>query len=78
MNEVIVRMVELDPRVKGFIRPDNNGDYNIYINTLLCEEVQRETLKHELEHIRRRHVYSDRPVREMEDEVGRRCEYGQG
>lgn len=69
MNDIMIRLVALDPRVRGFIRPDCNGDYNIYINSCLCLEAQRDTLQHELEHIRRRHVYSERPVEELEKEV---------
>jgi len=69
MEDIIVRLVELDPRIKGFIRPDSNGDYNIYINACLCLEAQQATLKHELEHIRRRHLYSERLVKELEGEV---------
>ena len=72
MDNIIVRLVDLDPRVKGFVRSDCNGDYNIYINSLLCVEAQRETLEHELEHIRRRHVYSEELVRVMEQEIGER------
>lgn len=69
MEDVIVRLVELDPRIKGFIRPDSNGDYNIYINACLCPEARQTALEHELEHIQLRHVYSERPVKELEDEV---------
>lgn len=69
MNDIIVRLVELDPRVRGFVRPDCNGDYNIYINSCLCLEVQQKTLRHEMEHIRRRHIYSNRLVKELEAEV---------
>lgn len=69
MNDIVVRLADLDPRVKGFIKPDNNGDYNIYINCNLCEEVQKETLKHELNHIEHNHLFSERPVKELEEEA---------
>lgn len=69
MNDIIIRLVDLDPEVRGFVRPDCNGDYNIYINSSLCLEAQQATLKHELEHIRRRHLYSERLVKELEGEV---------
>lgn len=69
MNNIIVRLADLDPRVRGFVRPDSNGDYNIYINCNLCIEMQKQTLRHELEHIRRNHIYSDRLVKQLEAEV---------
>lgn len=69
MNDIFVRLADLDPRVHGFVKPDNNGDYNIYINSNHCLEMQKETLRHELEHIRLDHLQSDRPVAELEAEV---------
>lgn len=76
MNDIIFRLADgLDPRVKGFVKEDNNGDYNVYINSCLCVEAQIETCEHELRHIYMKHLRSDRPVRELEDEVEGRCEY---
>lgn len=69
MNDIIIRLVDLDPEVRGFVRPDCNGDYNIYINSSLCLEAQRATLEHELEHIQKGHVYSDRLVKLLEAEI---------
>lgn len=69
MNSIMVRLADLDPRVRGFVKPDNNGDYNIYINCNHCIEMQKETLRHEMEHIRLGHVYSDELVKQLEKEA---------
>lgn len=69
MNEIIIRLVDLDPSVKGFVKADHNGDYNIYINSRLCPEAQRRVYRHELEHIRLNHLFSDSKVAELENEV---------
>ena len=70
MNDVIIRLADgLDPRVKGFVKEDSNGDYNVYINSCLCLEEQRTTARHELEHIYLQHLSSERPVKELEEEA---------
>lgn len=69
MNDVIVRVVEMDPRVKGFLKESSDGVYNIYINSCLCPEAQRDTYRHELEHIKKNHLSSSRWVMDLEAEV---------
>ncbi len=70
MNEVIIRLADgLDPRIKGFVKEDSNGDYNVYINSCLCAEAQKQTCEHELQHIYLKHLQSDRPVMELEEEA---------
>lgn len=51
MNEIFYRLVDLPTSVRGFTIPDENGDYNIYINSNLSDELLDKTVKHELEHI---------------------------
>lgn len=69
MNDIFIRLVDLDPSIKGFVKVDQNCDYNIYINARLCLEAQKKAFQHELEHIRLDHLHSDRPVAELEAEV---------
>ena len=45
--------------VPGVIASNGDGTANIYINTLYCEERQRETIKHELRHLVKDHFYCD-------------------
>ena len=53
MNNYAIRFIALPCSVKGVTVMDNDGFYNIYINSLLSREAQFEAIKHELEHINR-------------------------
>ncbi len=37
--------------IRAFTLPDEQGDYNIYLNSLLTEEQQKLSLAHEQKHI---------------------------
>lgn len=69
MSDIVVRIIDMDPRVKGFVKESPDGFYNIYINSCLCHEAQVETYQHELEHIERDHLSSCRGVMDLEDEA---------
>lgn len=62
MNEIIIREVDIDPRIGGFVKEDPNGDYNVYISVYLSDAKKVATVKHELEHIKGNHLHSDLPV----------------
>lgn len=66
MNDYYVRITELPDRVGGVSVPNNDGSFDIYINSLLPPGQQQETLEHELEHIRREHFYLDIPIGQIE------------
>ena len=68
--EYFVRYVELPLKVDGVTIPNNDGTFDIYINALHTEPHQKESLEHELRHIRRDHFYDDcRSVASMEQEA---------
>ncbi|MBP3796465.1 MAG: hypothetical protein J6I46_01645 [Ruminococcus sp.] len=48
-----VRYVSLPLKVHGMTVQDEDGFYNVYINSDQSEEVQRAAYDHELEHIKR-------------------------
>jgi len=52
------------------VLPNDDGTFDIYINEILPEEIQNKALEHELEHIRRDHLYNDDPVGRNEKEAG--------
>lgn len=52
--DYIVRYVSLPMRIHGMTVQDENGFYNIYINSEQSSAVQLDALRHELEHIRRK------------------------
>ena len=65
-EEYIVRLIELPYKVKGMTVCDENGFYNIYINSLLSPEIQAETLRHEMTHIKENDFYNDKTIEECE------------
>lgn len=66
MNEYKVRLVTLPYRVGGLVSMDEEGFYNVYINSRLNWERQRRALKHELDHIAEDDLHNRRPIREVE------------
>lgn len=69
MNEIFVRTVPMPYRIKGLVKEDADGDYNIYIREQDPIEVQRATYLHELEHIRRGHLEGLKEVELCEAEA---------
>ncbi len=72
MNDCNIRYLDFPNRsVKAVTFPNDDGSFDIYLNTLYPEPALEDALRHELEHIRRGHFYSDKPIREKEDEADR-------
>lgn len=69
MESKILRLAPLPARVNAVTVVDGNGDFNIYVNSNLSFEEQRRAYEHELEHIRRSHFFTDKPVEECEREA---------
>ena len=69
MKEIIIRLLPLPVHVRAFTMPDEQGDYNIYVNVLLSREQQNRSLRHELRHISRDDFYKrDKTAKEIEAE----------
>ena len=66
MTDTYVRLVPLPAKVEGVTLPNDDGSFDIYINSRLSPSLQQETLAHELRHIRQEHFYLDMPVSRME------------
>lgn len=45
-----------DINVRGFVKMDSDGNYNIYIHRDLSDEAKKKTLEHELNHIKYGHL----------------------
>jgi len=70
MDSIIVRLVDLPLAVRGAVREDENGDYNVYINARLSDDQRVSVFQHELQHIRRGHLDDDtKTVEEKEMEA---------
>jgi len=54
--------------VRGCVRIDGNGDASIYIDDRLSREGRRETLLHELRHLKRGDFQSPRRIDQVEGE----------
>ena len=66
MTETYVRLVPLPVKVEGVTLPNEDGSFDVYINSRLSPARQQETLEHELRHIRQEHFYLDLDVERME------------
>lgn len=73
MNEVITRLVPLPAGVRGFVKEDPDGDYNIYIREQDPIEIQMETYEHEIRHILLGHLQREEWAPDIEEEA----EHGQ-
>ena len=51
-ENVFVRRIHLPMAVRAFTIPDEQGNYNVYINDRLSAEQQHKSLEHEFNHIR--------------------------
>ncbi|MBR2411423.1 MAG: hypothetical protein IKB08_06825 [Clostridia bacterium] len=52
-ENIFIRKIPLPCGVRAFTVPDEQGDYNIYINDRLTLEQQYRSLSHEVSHIER-------------------------
>lgn len=52
-RDYTVRVVDLDPQVRGVTAEDEDGHYSIYINARHSRLVQLRAFNHEVRHIRR-------------------------
>lgn len=69
-SNIFVRLVPFPKAVRAVTLPNDDGTFDIYINSNLPEELQRRALNHELEHIRKNHFYNDDPVWINEQDAG--------
>lgn len=72
MGEVFIRGIKFPLTIEGATVLDADGNYNVYINTLLSYETQKRTVRHELTHIKKEHFYDYEPVvhNELEANAG--------
>ena len=67
MNEIYVRLLSLPMTIRGVTVTDEEGDYNIYINSSHTPDQQKLVLKHEMTHIERNDFASFSDIFEIED-----------
>ncbi len=59
MDDCFVRTIKLPGSVRGITIPNDDGTFNVFINSSLSSECSSDTLKHELNHIKKDHFYDD-------------------
>jgi predicted metal-dependent peptidase len=73
--ECHIRRIDFPNRsVEAATFPNDDGSFDIYLNTLCSQAVQEAALRHELEHIRLDHFYTeDKDIRQKEREADGLC-----
>lgn len=66
-NGVIVRLVDVDEDIKGWVADSSDGAHNIYLNARHTYKTILDTYRHELRHIWREDFASDNPVADLEE-----------
>ena len=66
MIDYYVRYVSLPRKVEGATVPNDDGSFDIYINSQLSPEKRAQVLRHELRHLKAEHFYLDMPISSME------------
>jgi len=66
---MIVRLINLPTTVRGTTVPDEDGNYNVYLNKNLSYEMQRETFEHETMHVNNGDFESNETVRCLEEKA---------
>ena len=68
MNNIYYRNIDAPLTVRGFTIEDADGDYNVYINSLLSDEAAQKTREHELRHIKNGDFQKDISAHEIESQ----------
>lgn len=71
MREFYMRRIKLPSDVEAAVLPNDDGTFDIYVNSELPEEKQREAFAHEVRHIKLDHLYNNDPVSVNEREANR-------
>lgn len=70
MNDIILHYKKFRAAVNGLVLPTPDGDYIIFINSMLSTEQQREAFNHEVKHLLEGHFEQGRrPIAQLEAEA---------
>ena len=67
--ECYFRPLKLPRTLPGVVLPNDDGTFDVYINSRLSEAEQALARQHEIDHIIDEHFYSDKPVGLVEAEA---------
>ena len=66
-DDCIVRLLDLPCSVKAVTALDEDGCFNIYLNSKLSREEQQKAIKHELVHVRKDDFCNDTDIHTCEE-----------
>lgn len=69
MDNFICRVIDLPHRVNAVVVLDESGFFNIYVNSHLSEDEQKNAFIHEKKHIIRNHLFCSKTAKECEIEA---------
>ncbi len=69
MNRIFIREIKMPLTIRAFTLPDANGDFNVYVNDDLSQEVKIKSINHELNHIKRNDFQKNTFARLIEQEI---------
>lgn len=61
-----VYLIDMPVTVRALVSYDCDGYPSVFVNSRLSREMQRQAEKHEIDHIEKGDVHSDRPIWEVE------------
>ena len=69
-DDCIIRLLDMPCSVKAMTALDEDGYFNIYLNSKLSREEQQKAVMHELVHIRKDDFRNALDIREAENRAG--------
>ena len=64
--DFFVRVLDLPPRVGGFCSPNEDGTYNVYLNSRKDRDHNIDSYFHEVDHIEDDDFWNDESIEEVE------------
>ncbi len=64
--DYFVRVADLPLGVWGFVSPNEDGTFSVFLNARATREKNRASMRHELRHLERDDLYGEKPIEEVE------------
>ena len=73
MDNIVCRKIDLPGKINAITVVDENGDYNVYVNSRLSVIEQKNAFSHEKRHITKCHFYCNKNIIACEREADMRA-----
>lgn len=67
--DYFVRMIDLPPSIGGFVKPNDDGTFSVYLNSRLSHLSNVQSCDHERNHILHNDFYRSTDIATMEKEA---------